>query len=814
MVSLPAHKWPARVAVVCVVSVVALLAVAWTAPRVSGAVATWLRTPPVRASSIVLAGGLPVQRVAATGAARAPATRKATTALDAGLRFTAIGLTCTPERSDDSVVVRLRTSLDRRAWSRWYSVPLEWGSDGTGPVRAFTEPIWTGPARYVEVSAEARTGSAPVELRDARLMAIDATGESSLADAVAGAVRRTVAVIAGVELAPPAAAMTSQPRIVTRAQWGANESLRSGSPSFADVHMAFVHHTDSGNTYTAADAPAVVRAVYYYHTKALHWSDVGYNFLIDRFGTVYEGRYGGVTKGTIGAQVLGFNTGSTGVSIIGTFQTAKPPAVAVTALERLLAWKLDVHHVDPQSTATITCNYGQKFKTGERVRFPAIAGHRDANYTDCPGNKLYALLPAIRKAVARIGTPKIYGLWASPAWISPDGDGSGDVATVKFTVSSAADWSVQIQDDAGKVLRTFSGQGTSASVSWGGADSGGHVQPDGIYKVLATAHTASGDARAAATSIHIDRTSPRLTSLIAAPETFSPNGDGHADTSTVRFTAGETCSSRVTILDAGGAVVRKLADWTSVPASGGSARWDGRVIEGAGLAQGKEGAYRFRVELRDPAGNTGSGTVPVTVDRTLASPAAAPGVFSPNGDGVRDTSTLSFTLSRKATVTMSITLSGRQVRRLPLGSLAPGRQTAAWDGKAGDGSAAVSGFYRFVVEASSALGRSEVSGPLTLDRTRPRLTVVPAVTVGAGKTASLSLEANDQYSSKVKVGASVTDATGAEVASLDIGWLARGKVTAVKWKPPAPGQYTVTWRAADQGGNTLAGALTTQITVR
>ncbi len=88
--------------------------------------------------------------------------------------------------------------------------------------------------------------------------------------------------------------------IVTRAQWGADESLRRGSPSYATVKMAFVHHTDTGNDYTAADAPAIVRAIYAYHTQTLGWSDIGYDFLIDRFGTIYEGRYGGVARGRRG----------------------------------------------------------------------------------------------------------------------------------------------------------------------------------------------------------------------------------------------------------------------------------------------------------------------------------------------------------------------------------------------------------------------------------------------------------------------------------------------------------------------------------
>ena len=195
--------------------------------------------------------------------------------------------------------------------------------------------------------------------------------------------------------------------------------------------MAFVHHTDGGNSYTRAQAPGIVRGIYYYHTKSLGWSDIGYNFLIDRYGTVYEGRYGGVTKGPIGAQVLGFNTGSTGVSIIGDFTNATPPAAAVSALKRLLAWKLDVHHVDPRGSAVLTCAYGQKFATGQRVTFPAIAGHRQANYTSCPGDGLYALLPAVRKAVAGIGLPKIYGFTVSEQYLSPNGDGVQDKTSVR-----------------------------------------------------------------------------------------------------------------------------------------------------------------------------------------------------------------------------------------------------------------------------------------------------------------------------------------------------------------------------------------------
>ena len=110
---------------------------------------------------------------------------------------------------------------------------------------------------------------------------------------------------------------------MTRAQWGADEAYRSGPPSYGVVRCAFVHHTVNANTYTRAQAPALVRGIYYYHTQVNGWRDIGYNFLIDRFGTIYEGRYGGVAKAVIGAQVLGFNAMSTGVALIGTFEIGR-----------------------------------------------------------------------------------------------------------------------------------------------------------------------------------------------------------------------------------------------------------------------------------------------------------------------------------------------------------------------------------------------------------------------------------------------------------------------------------------------------------
>ncbi len=293
--------------------------------------------------------------------------------VEPGFRFDMVGLLCDEPLPDGSVLtVALRTSSDGRAWGPWIPVDLEvraGGGDGEssagdgpdegaedGPA-AFTEPVWVGSARYVEVKAGAAPGrgDAPARLDGVRLMFLNTSGDATVVDRLASTARATVAAIAGVGATPIAAAMTDKPAIVTRAQWGADESLRGHAPEYAPVKMAFVHHTVNANSYSRAQAPGLVRGIYYYDVKGLKWSDLGYNFLVDRYGTVYEGRYGGVTRGVIGAQVLGFNTGSTGIAMIGTFVSASPPEAMMSALKRLLAWKLDVHHVDPQATARLEC---------------------------------------------------------------------------------------------------------------------------------------------------------------------------------------------------------------------------------------------------------------------------------------------------------------------------------------------------------------------------------------------------------------------------------------------------------------------------
>ena len=365
-----------------------------------------------------------------------------------------------------SVDIRLRTSMDAGSWGPWFTAPLE-VVDENGAPQAFIDPIWTGAGRYVQVQADRTPHADPSPSQ--------ACGSSPSTPPEKPAWSRASRVPSGASRPrwPASRSRTPPPRrpptpaIVTRAEWGADETLRSGSPSYAPVKVAFVHHTASGNVYAQADAPGIVRAIYAYHTKTLHWSDIGYNFLIDRYGTIYEGRYGGIARGVIGAQAGGFNTGSTGISVLGTFIDQAPPAETVAALERLLAWKLGVAGLDPTGTSTLTCGLTDRYVNGAKVTFPVIAGHRQANYTECPGDAFYALLPAIRANVAkRVGASLNAALSASDPLISPNGDGVLDATQFDIGITAAAGWRLIVRDAGGETVASWSGEG-SGSISVG-----------------------------------------------------------------------------------------------------------------------------------------------------------------------------------------------------------------------------------------------------------------------------------------------------------------------------------------------------------
>ncbi|TDC72229.1 peptidoglycan recognition protein family protein, partial [Streptomyces hainanensis] len=193
-----------------------------------------------------------------------------------------------------------------------------------------------------------------------------------------------------------------RPSIVSRAGWGADESLRESGFLYTDtVKTLFVHHTAGGNDYACSDSPALIRGIYRYHVESQGWRDIGYNFLVDRCGTIYEGRAGGVAEPVQGAHTLGFNHNSTGVALLGTHSDTAPSTQAQDALARLTAWKLGLHDGDPTGTRNREST-GGKWPAGTIVELDNVSGHRDAYATDCPGGRLYDELPALRTSAAAL----------------------------------------------------------------------------------------------------------------------------------------------------------------------------------------------------------------------------------------------------------------------------------------------------------------------------------------------------------------------------------------------------------------------------
>ncbi len=645
-------------------------------------------------------------------------------------------------------------------------------------------------------------------------MFLNTTGNGTAVDTVATALRSAVATVAGVGAAPVARAMTSTPDVVRRPEWGADESWRGHDPEYAPVNMAFVHHTVNANSYSRAQAAGLVRGIYYYDTKGLKWSDLGYNFLVDRYGVIYEGRYGGIAKGVIGAQTLGFNTGSTGIAMLGTFSTATPPSAMMTALEKLLAWKLDVHHVDPRGKASMVCRAGQKYAEGQTVAFPAIAGHRQANFTACPGDALYRLLPGVRTAVGAMGLPKIYEHAVTTADLSPDGDGVQESTRVRFRISAVAEWRLEFVDEAGAVVRTMSGSGDQVDVRWDCRDDRGKVVPDGTYRAVARASVAGANARPATAELRVDTVAPEATGVRAAPAVFSPNGDGYADRCRLRFTTAEACSARAFVVDAGGAVLRDIAGWKYGAAGARSLPWDGRVSSSGALVDAPEGEALLRLDLKDAAGNRSSVTTVVRVDRTLGFLKARPATLSPNGDGVKDATALGFTLTRRAAVRLEVVRDAVVVRVLGQATHAAGASAVSWDGLLADGTRAKSGTYRFRAMATTASGQVGASAAVVVDRYRPRLTAPLRVASAPGSRAKVVFMVRDPYSPKVRVTATVRDGAGQTLAVIDCGWVPVGQRTAVLWKPPARRVYSLTLTAVDRGGNRQQAATVTRIAVR
>lgn len=302
------------------------------------------------------------------------------------------------------------------AWTPWRTIETLDDLDlneGDGTRGTDLLPVGTSDAVRVRVSGGHARELKVVTIDPGPNRVADATDPIALAagtptdgaSPVATSASATPASIADPLPSPPAYTPPShyapQPYLYSRADWGADETLRKNPPEYNQVMMQIhVHHTASTNSYTRADVPRLIRGMYWYHTQSLGWNDIGYNYLIDRFGRLWKGRYGqGRNAPVRGAHTLGFNYESVGVSMIGNFETANPSTYAVSMLVKFAAWKADYWRMKPTGYRLVTSEGSDKYAAGTQVRLPVIDGHRNTNDTACPGRYLYAKLPDIRKRV-------------------------------------------------------------------------------------------------------------------------------------------------------------------------------------------------------------------------------------------------------------------------------------------------------------------------------------------------------------------------------------------------------------------------------
>lgn len=192
-----------------------------------------------------------------------------------------------------------------------------------------------------------------------------------------------------------------KPPVTNRTAWGCptGQASPDWAPQYTTVTHLIVHHTATSNV--SSDWAAVVRSVWNYHTNTLRWGDIGYNYLIDPNGVIYEGRAGG--DNIIGAHFSCMNSNTMGVALLGNFEEVAPTTAARNSLEAILAWKADQRGITPTGSA---------YHAPSQLNMQIISGHRDGNRstqgcpsgTVCPGGVLYGLLPSIRTNVqARIG---------------------------------------------------------------------------------------------------------------------------------------------------------------------------------------------------------------------------------------------------------------------------------------------------------------------------------------------------------------------------------------------------------------------------
>jgi hypothetical protein len=331
-------------------------------------------------------------------AAAASAGWRTTRVLRAPRRFDLIGLRwARSSRAEAQVRARRRGG----EWTRWAALhPTgDHGPDRGRQAPAGTDPAFVGAADEFQLRLRGNP-------RGLRARFVRALPTATVARRAGDRLRRRGAARIARRSGRAQGSLPSV-RVITRTEWGGDSVPPRGPADYGSVQMAFVHHTVTANGYGPEDSAGIVLGIARYHRDSNGWNDLGYNFLVDVYGQVFEGRAGGIDAAVVGAQAQGYNSLSTGVACIGTFTEVAQSEAGMDALARLIGWKLALHGVPTQGQVTVTSGGGaaNRYPAGTPVTFERISGHRDGNATSCPGDVLYDQLADLRIRASAYATP-------------------------------------------------------------------------------------------------------------------------------------------------------------------------------------------------------------------------------------------------------------------------------------------------------------------------------------------------------------------------------------------------------------------------
>jgi len=424
------------------------------------------------------------------------------------------------------IIVRVQTA---GTWSAWQNLPVS--DHGPDPdtaegrrARSTSEPLIAPDAEGVQIRIDTPDGTVPDGTRIAMVHSRETPDDASIGQP-------------DTSLLNTAQASPAMPHIITRAQWGADESMVRDAPEFSDtIKVGFVHHVVQSNDYSPNQAAAIMRDVYSWFVDGEGVNDFGYNFMVDRYGRIFEGRKGSIEGAVIGAHTSGFNRDAFAVSFLGNSDNLNPNKAQgqkiIDAYGRIMAWKLAQYHRNPLGTAVLTSagpGPGQgttsMYWPGQKVRVPTILGHGDIGSTACPGKFLHSSLDAIRASVVQ----KMGSMFYSPTVSGRDwGSTTNMVVQARATADTA--WTLRIYSACGDLKRTLTGDalgGDILSAAWDGNDESGKPVPPGTYRFELTGDSAADDPLPWTGLGVIASTATSPVDPCAPPDAFVINGTGY-----------------------------------------------------------------------------------------------------------------------------------------------------------------------------------------------------------------------------------------------------------------------------------------------